>query len=795
MKKSFTFLLAVFGCLTVSAQSISGNVVDDNEQALEFANVLLMSAADSSMLLAELTDVDGSFSFKKVPAGKYYLDVNTLGFSDYFSEVFELGESDLPVPTIKMSTSGTQLEEFTLTARKPFLEQRAGRLVVNVENSIAGANGSLQDLLKRVPGLVVVNNQSQMAGKPSVTIFIDGKPTQYLDIQSLLRDMPADNIARIEVISQPDASYEAAGTGGIINIVLKKNLSLGTNGSVRLGVNSGRYWGYNGSVGVNRREGKWNLFGGAGYSHNAGFEGMELVRRTGTLTFRQDNHAPWQPNTYRVNGGADYQIDDRHSVGLSGRYVWSDNDRRETNTTLVTEGDDLNGPLLQEFFTFTDKTRDYTFYSLDGHYTFEIDTAGQKLLLTGSMSQYDRSVTNLLTTQLLRGEPLDFTSTRDDTPTLVDIRALKLDYTLPLGKKTELKAGGKLSFVEVDSDLQAEIIENGEWQNNPNITNHFVFDEDIRALYLNVNHKTEKFDLAAGLRYESTQSVGNSITLDSVNRRDYERLFPSISVDVPVGKVLGVSAAYSYRIDRPNYGSLNPFINFVDPYTFQRGNPFLQPQFTHSTNLSLTYERQPFFNLEHNVTQDVMVFVTEQDNATGIAFAQDINLDEFAQTGGSLFFPLDWIGNGITGYGGGMLYWNRYNSEYLGDQFEEDVWSFTGFLQVNAKLGERWKAEATGWYQGGGLDGIIRFRPMYGVSFGLETELLDERATLSLSANQLFFQYFRGKVDYQDQQIDILSQWQVQTVGARFTYRFGNQFLKEKKRVEGANRDEMNRAN
>ena len=793
--KTLATLLLVTLTTALTAQTIRGTVTDADGTPLEFANVLLFQLPDSSMVFAELTDLDGDFSFRKVPAGEYFLDVNSMGYADFYSESFTTdSETDL-TRDVTLGATSNQLEEFTLTARKPFLEQRAGKLTVNVENSIAGANGSVQDLLKRVPGLVVVNNQLQMAGKPSVTIFIDGKPTQYLDVQSLLRDMPADNIARIEVISQPDASYEAAGTGGIINIVLKKNLSLGTNGSVRLGVTSGRFWGYNGSASLTRREGKWNLFGGAAYSHNGGFEGMELTRRTGTRTFFQDNLAPWTPNTYRLNGGADYQLDDRHSVGLSGRYVWSDNDRTETNRTRVTEGDDVNGPLIQEFLTNNRKTRDYTFFSVDGHYTFDIDTAGQRLVLTGNFSRYDRDVTNFLTTQLVAGEPLDFPDIRDRTPTLVDIRALKLDYTLPISEKTELKMGGKLSAVQVDSDLQSERLVSGEWQNNAGITNHFVFDEDIQAIYLNANHTTDKFEIAAGLRYEWTQSLGHSITLDSLNPREYNRLFPSVSVNVPMGKILGVSAAYSYRIDRPNYSSLNPFVNFVDPVTFQQGNPFLQPQFTHSTKLSLTYEKQPFFNLEHNVTQDVMVFVTEQDNDTGVAFAQDVNLDEFRQTGGSLFFPLDWIGNGISGYGGGMLYYNEYDSDYLDGRYNESAWSFTGFLQVNAKLSERWRAEATGWYQGGGLDGIIRYRPMYGVSFGLETELLDERATLALSFDDAIFQYFRGAVDYQDQQIDILSKWQVQEVGLRFTYRFGNRFLKEKKRVDGASREEMNRAN
>ena len=792
--KNLLYLFLLLPVLGFSQHKISGSVLDETETPLEFANILLYESADSVLVRGELTAADGSFRFAAIEPGRYYLLISMLGYADRYETTFEL-ETDLELPTYRLGAAATDLDEFTVSARKPFLEQRAGRMVVNVEGSIAGNNGSLQDLLKRVPGMVVVNGQLQMAGKPGVTIYIDGKPTRYLDVQSLLKDMPAENILKIEVITQPDASYEAAGTGGIVNIVLKKNLSLGTNGSARIGVNSGRYLGYNASVRLNRREGPWNVFGGASYSHNTGFEELDLQRRAGSLLFVQENHAPWTPNTYGLDGGTDYQIDDRHSVGVSGRYRWSNNDRENVNLTTITEGDTPGGELVQRFRTTNQLTRDYTFYNLDGHYTFDIDTSGQKLLLTGTMSTFDRTTSTNLATELLQGEPLNFNFTRDETPTLVDIRALKLDYTKPLNEKMELKIGGKLSHVEVDSDLQAEQRVNGEWINNVGISNHFVFEEDIRAVYGNFNYTSKKMDLAAGLRYESTQSVGNSITLDSINQRDYDRLFPSISVNVPLGKVLGLAGAYSYRIDRPNYSSLNPFINFVDPYTFERGNPFLQPQYTHSTKLSLTYEKQPFFNLEHNVTQDVMVFVTEQDNETGVAFAQDINLENYAQTGGSLFFPLDFIGHGISGYGGGMLYWSRYDSEYLDARFEEDAWQFTGFLQINAKLGEKWKAEATGWYQGNGLDGIIQFEPLYGVSFGVETELLNEQATLSLSLDDAFYRYFHGRVDYQDQQMAIVSKWQVQRVGLRFTYRFGNKYLKTKNRVRSAAGDEVNRAN
>lgn len=231
--KFFFTLLSLFVLAPVFGQlSLTGQLLDEVGVAVGFANVMLLQPEDSTLVKSTVSDADGSFAFKVEEPGAYLLEIAMIGFRDHQQRI-ELAE-DRVIPNITLETEITQLSTVEVRARQPLLEQRGNKMIVNVGNSITGTSGSAMDLLRKVPGLLVINNQISMAGQPNISILINGKPTQYLDIQSLIRDYPADNIERIEVINQPGARFDAEGNGGILNIVLKKNVKLGTNGGIRL---------------------------------------------------------------------------------------------------------------------------------------------------------------------------------------------------------------------------------------------------------------------------------------------------------------------------------------------------------------------------------------------------------------------------------------------------------------------------------------------------------------------------------------------------------------------------------
>ena len=784
----FTILYFTCAPSQIFAQStarVSGTLRTNNGPA-EFANVLLLAAADSAVVKLELADADGTFTFSELDTGTYFVRTTGIGLPQTDHPAFPLSTGqELQLPVYNLAATATDLATVEVTARKPFLEQKAGRLVVNVDQSITGQGGTVMDLLKKVPGVVVAGDRIAMAGKSGLTILIDGRPTKYLDINSLLRDMPADNIKSIEVISQPGAAYDAEGNGGVINIVLKKNSLLGTNGSVYVGGGYGERPKYRAGGELSHQSGALNLTGGASYNHSEWIEGLDLIRRFDDRVYDQTNNGYGTPNSYQLRLGADYDLSDNHRVGMNARYSFGQSPNFGENRTrvLATEG----GEPTESFVTFRERERDWNNLNLDGYYRIKLDTNGQELTFDGSLNTFTRD-----TRITLRTTGADYPDRVNLEPSDARIFSAKVDYRLPLAEEFTFTAGAKASRAELDNELLARVEKSGNFVVDDSLSTRFLYDEDISAAYAALAWERDDWSANLGLRYEHTNMEGYNVTIDSLNLRNFGQLFPSLSVSAPVAGPLGLSLAYSYRIERPSYYDLDPFISYLDPITYEKGNPFLQPELIHSGQLSLTYEKQPFLNLSYDHTTDILADVTQQDS-TGNAFQTTVNLDRFVRYGGSLFFPLDWVHKSVSGYGGAMLYYNDYSSEFLEGNLDQDQWSLTAFLQVDVKLPRDWKFQANGWYQGKGLDGIIRYQPMYGLDAGLQKDFWDDRLNVVLSAEGIVQQFFRGEIRYQEQNLDILSTWEAPVFSAKVTYKFGNRFLKPGERRNSASQEERDR--
>jgi len=786
----FAFLLCY--TFSLSAQySVSGILKNNQGDIVEFANIVLYEVNGDKLVKGVTTDAEGNFKIEKIKSGNFYLKAMMLGYTDFQSEAFTLDENKTSHSlNLVIESEAQTLDAVEVVAKVPLLEQRADRMVVNVAKSLTSVNGSLMEIMKKVPGMLVVNGKLSMAGNSNPTILIDGRTTQYLDIQSMLREMPGDNIERIEVIHQPGAEFEASGNGPIINIILKKNKLYGTNGSVQAGIGKANRWRYNGGVNLNIRQGKLNFTGGAGYSYNAFEEGLRVDRVQNGNRFISDNQTPFDPKTYRGNVGVDYYLTQKHTVGVGFRTTGSNNDRINTNLTEIEYADGSPSTLLA---TDNDLTRNWHYNRVNAYYAWEMDTLGQKLEIDGNFATFGRDATSLVRTTNKTGDDVNFSDVRNDQPGDTKIYTAKIDYTKPLSKEVQLQFGGKFSRADLDNDLQSFYFEDEVWKNNIFQSNHYLFEEDIAAVYSKLSFSVGKWEGTAGLRYESSRSEGYSITLDSTNTRDINKLFPSASLSRDLTDQLALSLAYSYRIERPQFYSLNPFVRYMDPFTLERGNPLLRPEFSHSTKLSLAFENQPFFSLEYVKTNNIISLVTEQ-NAQFQTEAFDDNLDAYRKIGGSLFFPLSFI-PGLDGYGGFMLYNEEYrDATRAGNAYNSNRWNFTSFLQANFKIPGEIKAEVSGWYTGGGQDGIIQYGPMYGVSAGLQRSFLDKKLDVSLSFDDIFNRFFHGKLAYDDLNADILSTWNNKIVSMRVSYKFGNQFMQKKKGRRNSAQEEVNRA-
>ncbi len=781
-------------CITTDAQSITGKVTDTDGEPIFYATAAIYNQSDSTVVSAESTDANGLFEIKKVKDGQYYLVISMLGYKEYIVNDINIPSERPTFFDIDMEGDAAILSTVEIKERLPLLEQKADKLIVNVSDNITNTSGSLIDVMRKVPGMIVVNDRLTMAGSGTPTILINGKSTQYMDIQSLLRDMPGDNIKKVEIIHQPGAEYEASGSGPILNIILKKNSLFGTNGSASVGVGKGELWDYNTGLNISHYAGNINILGGIGYSRNAYVDELFLTRRLTTISegvngvYTQRNVDKATPATYRGNIRLDWDATSRHRFGLESKYYNNSNARISNNVTEV----DLTGANSQDYRLDTDNDidRSWTYLSVNPYYIFEIDTAGQKLEIDANFSNYSIEGVNTLTT--VNNVTSDVEQQRYTQPGNNDIFASSIDYTLPLNKIFELKTGVRYSKAELDNNLLSEFDVDGEWINNRNQSNHYLFDETVYAAYSKLSFVQGDWSGTAGLRYERSESVGTSLTLDSTLTRDISKLFPSLSVSKKLGSILTSTISYSYRIDRPRYSTLNPFIFYLDPFTAERGNPNILPELTHSSKFTLSYEGQPFFNIEYKKSNNAIVEVTEQDPNSEEAFKTDINFDDQTIWSGSLFFPLDFI-PGISGYGGVILTQNSYNSFYNGEVFERSKFNTTTFIQAEFKLPFNIDGEIGGWYTSGSQEGIFTAEYLYGTSFGLSKKIMDGNGKVSIGVEDFTNRFWNATVDYQ-QDMELMSTWQAPTVSMRFSYKFGNQHLKSKSKTTGSASEELRRA-
>ena len=345
--------------INLNAQiAISGKVIDEKQKPLKSITVLLLKKSDSSLVKSAITNDAGFFTMEVPKAQSYRLSINGMGYQKLMQEIQTNGVS-IQLPDIKLVTTVNTLAEVTVTSKKPFLEQRADKLIVNVENSATAAGSTALEILQKVPGVIIMNDKITMSGKSSVGILIDGKASQYTDINQLLASMGANNIEKIEVMANPGARYDAQG-GALINIILKKNANLGTNGTVSIAGSTGIYeMGKDGvdrkynrltpAFSINHRKGKWNTYGNANYFHRNFFDYSEFDRLITPYRFFQTNYSPANRNTINYRAGVDFYADKKNTFGFLVRGFNYKGTTETVNNT--TQSNAASGQVISKFQT------------------------------------------------------------------------------------------------------------------------------------------------------------------------------------------------------------------------------------------------------------------------------------------------------------------------------------------------------------------------------------------------------------------------------------------------------------
>ena len=787
------FLLAVGLLLSVCgfAQfAITGKIIEENKGAKN-ASVELLRKADSSLLRSALADADGTFQFTNIAKGDYLLRVSMVGFRRSYTPV-QVEGSGVEVPAIMLTAAHGTLQGVTVTATKPFLEQKADKLIVNVENSATAAGSTALEVLQKVPGIIITNEKVSIVGKNNINIMIDGRPSQYTDMTQVLRDMPASNIEKIEVIANPGARYDAAG-GAIINLVLKRNANLGTNGTVSLSGGRGLYspadpfvdrgfYRFTPAVNLNHRQGNWNVYGSYSYFHRTFFEQNRFDRQVDGNRFVQTNYAPGRVDgqTYRL--GADYYLDKKNTIGVLVRGFQR---HGATETDNLTEQSKLaDGSPLSRFGTLT--TQNFYRKSLAGNVNWKhvFDTAGRELNVDLDYSTFDiDNSSDIVITQANNAR----SASNQTVINPVKFGVLKVDYIQPLSKDSKAEMGVKSTAAQIDNYLTFS--RNG--QRDAARSNDFFYKETINAAYLNYILKLSNWDFTGGLRAEQTIATGNSGAAKTLDR-NYWQLFPSAFLTRKVNKDLAVVGQYSRRVNRPSYQQQNPFTFFIDSLTYTQGNPLIRPEITNTSRLALTFQGQPFFAVNYNVTNDV-IFQNAPRQQGNLAYATPENLGRFSNVAIELNFPIK-FGSKISGFGGNQAVYNHYKAEYLGGVYNQSRWNWIAYGQVAYKPTSTLTFEVSGFYSTRFLNEFITIDPLGNLNFAIQQSFWDRKGRVSLNFSDVFYSnQTRADIIYQDIRLRFNQRSESRNIRLTFTYAFGNQKLKAARSRSTGSETETNR--
>ncbi len=812
MRKIMTMLTVVFTMFSfvsfaqVKSGKVAGTVIDGSAKTIESATITLLRAKDSSVAKMSVADKTGKFVFEGVHDGKYIVSISAVGHEKGYSETFEINSANTSVilKTIELIPQAKTIGAVVVSSKKPLIEQKIDRTIVNVEASITDVGNSALEVLEKSPGISVDKDGNiSLKGKQGVQIYIDGRPS-YLsgaDLANMLRNMSASELEQIEIMTNPPAKYDAAGNAGVINIKTKKNKQFGYNGSVTTGYTQGRYARFNEGFNFNYRNGKVNLFSNLNYSHNHRSQELYIMRNFRESTtkdlksvFDQTSEMQNQSNYYSAKVGVDYSVSNKTTLGvvLNGYYnpsTWKSN----TNTLIY----DPNKVLTDQTKASTRNDEKWKNFSSNFNMRSKLDSAGQELTADLDYIQYRSSsvqplysyyydnAENLLRTDLLMG----------NLPQDITIYSGKVDYTLPLKKGAKFEAGIKSSYVKTDNNASYDSIKNGQVIHDYNRSNHFVYEENINAAYVNYSRPlNKKWSAQLGLRLENTNAKGNQLTTNIKFNRNYTQLFPTAYLQYSANENNQFVINYGRRINRPDYGDLNPFIHFLDRYTFEQGNPNLKPQFSHNIELRHTWKGFLTTTANYSTTTDIIQQVIEQNEVTNETFIKKANIASRNQVGLSISAYKQ-----INKWWSGNVYVNVYNNHFKGIVNNENISiGITGLMvqaQQQFKWGKGWGAEVSGFYRTKGLEGVIFIQPIAQVNAGFSKQILNNKGSVRLNVRDIFAGgVFKGYSKYGNVDAQFRNVNDSRAVSISFSYRFNKGKLKAgSNRKNGGADDELNR--
>ncbi|WP_340202565.1 TonB-dependent receptor domain-containing protein [Ascidiimonas sp. W6] len=800
IKQLLILLLTLLGFSFVASgqYSINGTVTDNQQNALTAVTVTAFSQPENTFTKAAITNDAGVFIIQNLKPGKLILEINSLGFSTYRTALIEIKDTNVNLKTIILQTRTEELEAVTVIAEKPLVEVKADRTIFNVQSSISASGISGFELLRKAPGVIIDNNDNLMVeGKNGVQIFIDGRPSPLngTDLINYLKTIQSSDIESIEIITQPSSKYDAAGNAGIVNIIFKRDKSLGVNGSVSSGFTIGDFARYNNAVSFNSRNKTTSLFGS--YSNRFGKSAsfLNLLRTQNNTQFNARSETIGNNNSNNIKLGYDVYATSKSTFGIlvNGNFNNSFGDTN-SRTPIIPSGNTSPEQVLRAESN-TQNTSNNLFANFN--YQFK-DTLGHKINADFDYGVYSSDRFNFQPNTYFNGEETEVISESIfNMITPIDIRILTLqaDYEQNFHKGT-LALGFKISDIKTENQFDFFDRINGEDILNLGRSNTFAYDENVNAVYFNYSRQWKKYSFQFGLRMEQTRSTGSleSATANENDqvKRNYTNFFPSGGITYKLNQKNAFALLYSRRIQRPNYQSLNPFEYRIDELSFRQGNPFLQPQYTDNLKLSHTYNYRLTTSLSYSFISDFFAQITEAApndqnfiSTRNVANQKVINL--------SISYPTK-----FTKWWNVYFNLNAYRSIYEATTndfiaLSQNTLSFYG--QNTFSLPKNFKLEVSGWYSSPSVwGGTYQTKSLGSFNLALQKKFFDNKFTVRLAANDLFFTApWRGDTQFGDLFIRGNGGYDSRQFSINISYNFGRKEVKAARKRKTGIENEKNR--
>lgn len=796
----FLFLLAT---QTVISQTIlTGTITDTTGKAIEGASVLLLKQADSSLIKGTLSNGKGIFQFK-LSQGKYLVSVTHAGFRQVFSNSFESGKNDVEkmLPAILLTAQNMQLESVTVTAIKPFLEQKIDRLVVNVAEAITSPGNSVLEVLERSPGVIIdrQNNSISMNGKNGVVVMINGKISRMpaSAIVQLLSGMSSGNVEKIELITTPPANFDAEGNAGYINIVLKENDNLGTNGSFGITIGYSKGIISENNFNINHRKGKLNVYGDISYSIVQSPFTVRGTNRYGNngIIIQTDLKANRTNRIANINGraGADFQMNKRTIIGvlLTGYDNYFSQHEQNENRKY------RNG-LLDTIMKLSNSEINH-WKSLSGNINLQHNYKGEnKISANFDYIRYSNHQPVNYFTDLFDGTDKFIYNQqyKSEKNTPINFWVGSLDINHRISKLVSMEAGLKRTISQFDNSILFERKIGGQFKKDSGLTATYLLRENYSAAYASFEiNPGKKTTAKLGLRYEYTNSNLGSLERKNIVDRHYGRLFPTFFLSHTLDEKNRLNLSFTRRITRPTFNDLAPFTYYADPNTVLTGNPALQPSFSNSIKVDYGYSTYLLSLSCSHEANAITGFQPGTDSVSGKTILSAQNLKNLKTVSLILSIPITinawWkMQYNFTGL------WQQVNALYQQESVRLNKTNFQINGNMSFVLPKSFTAELSGFYQSRGLSGIAVTRPLGSLDAGIKKTLPEKKGALAFTVGNIFNSVrYGGVADIPEKNLysSFNLQFSQRSYKLTYTRNFGKDKLRQKRQRATGAEDEKNR--